>query len=122
METVKDRVKKLCQNEGISISELEKRLDIGNGTIGRWNYSKPRAEVISKVAAYFEVSIDFLLTGTDIENLSTLSLNDRQEIDLVLMFRKLDDISKYYFMGQIASLVREFEKPDRITVLDPEDR
>lgn len=110
METIKDRVKKLCQNQGISVSELEKRLVIGNGTIGRWNYSKPRAEVLAKVAAYFSVSSDYLLTGTDLENLSTLTLKDKQEIDLVLMFRKLDDISKYYFMGDIAKIVREYER------------
>lgn len=110
METVKDRVKALCQNEGISISELEKRLDIGNGTIGKWNYSKPSAEILAKVAGYFSCSSEYLLTGNELENLSILTLKDKQEIDLILMFRKLDDISQYYFMGQIATIVREYER------------
>ena len=113
METVKDRVKALCQNEGISISELEKRLDIGNGTIGKWNYSKPSAEILAKVAGYFSCSSEYLLTGNELENLSILTLKDKQEIDLILMFRKLDDVSKYYFMGQIATIVRDFENPNK---------
>lgn len=121
METIKDRVRKLCQNDGISVSELEKKLSIGNGTIGKWNYSRPRAEVLAKVAAYFSVSSDYLLTGADLENLSALTIKDKQEIDLILMFRKLDGVSKYYFMGQIATIVRDFENSNRITVEDPLD-
>ena len=31
-----DNIKRLCEKNGISIYELERSADIGNGTIGKW--------------------------------------------------------------------------------------
>lgn len=59
-----DNVKKLCEERGINISVLETTLKIGNGTIGRWKKSKPLAETLKKVADYFGVTIEELMSDS----------------------------------------------------------
>lgn len=55
-------IRALCIRDGISLSALEKKLEIGNGTIGRWDKSSPTAERLKAVADYFGVTVDELLT------------------------------------------------------------
>lgn len=54
-----EKVKKLCDTQGISIAELEKTLEIGNGTIGKWKNSDivPSLTSIKKIAGYFGVPV-----------------------------------------------------------------
>lgn len=49
----------LAAAEGISIASLEKKLNIGNGTIRKWNEASPTFENVFKVAKYFNVSMDY---------------------------------------------------------------
>lgn len=51
----------LCNERGITIKALEKDLKFGNGTIRRWDTSKPAISAVVKVACYFDVSVDYLL-------------------------------------------------------------
>lgn len=51
----------LCKERGITIKSLEKDLKFGNGTIRRWDTSKPAISAVVKVACYFDVSVDYLL-------------------------------------------------------------
>lgn len=48
-----------------SIAELERKLDISNGTINKWDKSKPGTPHLVKIADYFHVSTDYLLGRTD---------------------------------------------------------
>lgn len=121
MATVRDRVVQLCNENGITPAELEKKLILGNGIIGKWEYSKPRTSTIAKVAKYFSVSIEYLLYGTEPAERSKMLLEDVQEIDFINMLRKLDSTSKYYIIGQLAALVREKEKEDSLLIADPSD-
>ena len=59
------KIKKLAKEEGISIASLEKKLNIGNGTIRRWNEASPTLENISKIAKYFDISIDYFVEWED---------------------------------------------------------
>lgn len=52
----------LCKGKGISISKLEKETGLGNGTVGRWEKSSPSVENVKKVADYFDVSVDYLIS------------------------------------------------------------
>lgn len=58
-------VKRLCDQRGISIWSLEKAIDASNGTIGKWKNSSPRVETVKKVADYFGVTVDELLSETE---------------------------------------------------------
>lgn len=59
-----DNITKLCKKKGISIAKLERETGIGNGTIGRWDSVSPSIDNVCKVADYFEVTVDQLLSGS----------------------------------------------------------
>lgn len=54
-------VKLLCTENDMSIPQLERELNFGNGSIYNWDKSFPSSDKIVKVALYFHVSSDYLL-------------------------------------------------------------
>ena len=62
MESI-DVIRNLCKQKGISISALEKELGFGNGSLGK--AKKIPAERIRAIARYFNVSMEYLMTGED---------------------------------------------------------
>ncbi|MCI8565972.1 MAG: helix-turn-helix transcriptional regulator [Lachnospiraceae bacterium] len=68
--TLKDRIKALAKKRGISLPVLEAELGFGNSTIVKWDKSVPNAEKLNSVAKYFDVSMDYLLNGTDKDGLN----------------------------------------------------
>ena len=59
--TIVDRIRVLANSQGYSLPSLEAKLNLGNGTISRWNKSAPNTDKLSKVADFFRVSMDYLL-------------------------------------------------------------
>ena len=57
-----DKIKKLCRQKGIFISDMERDLKLGNGTIGKWAFVNPRSDNLKSVADYLGVSMDFLMS------------------------------------------------------------
>ncbi len=55
------RVRTLCDENGISISRLERETGLGNATIRGWATSSPTVDKLKLVADYFGVSVDDLL-------------------------------------------------------------
>ena len=68
MENILDRIKTLVAQKEITIAELERRTDIGNGVIRRWGSSLPTGDKLQRVAKYLGVTIDYLVNGKDEEN------------------------------------------------------
>lgn len=56
-----ERIQTLCKASNTTLSQLEKELSFGNGTIRRWNDNSPSMDRVLKVADYFKVSVDYLL-------------------------------------------------------------
>lgn len=86
--TLKDRVKNLAQERGISLPALEAELGFGNSTIVKWDKSTPNADKLNAVAKYFGVSMDFLLNGVDSEGLNEKDNKDISK-DLENIMNKL---------------------------------
>lgn len=63
--TLKERIKKLADAQGLSLPALEAKLGFGNSTIVKWDKSTPNAEKLNTVAQFFGVSMDYLMTGKD---------------------------------------------------------
>ena len=78
--TLKDRVKKLAQERGISLPALEAELGFGNSTIVKWDKSTPNADKLNAVAKYFDVTMDYLLNGNDDTSLTTRDERDISKI------------------------------------------
>ncbi len=54
-------IKRLCLQNNITLKELERRTEIGNGVIARWADGRPRIDLVKKVADYFGCTVDDLL-------------------------------------------------------------
>lgn len=58
-----ENIKHLCEQQGINISRLERELGFGNATIRGWENSSPSVVKLKKVADYFGVTIESLITN-----------------------------------------------------------
>ena len=77
-----DVIKKLCTEHGIALTTLEKELEFGRGSLGKLKSGGTSAKRLQKVADYFGVSINYLMTGEDnsTNNDDDLSLKDKRDI------------------------------------------
>lgn len=80
MEIV-SRIVQLCNKENISIAELERKMNFGNGTIRKWDKSYPSIDKVMKIANYFDVKIDYICFG-------------RKETKNNLVIEKFENLSK----------------------------
>lgn len=90
--TVFERIEKLRKDKKISQGKLEKELGFSNGSISKWRNSTPTYERLQKVADYFGVSVDYLMTGTEDKKESpVLTARDERDIakDLNRIMEKL---------------------------------
>lgn len=63
-----EKILKLCKAKGISMTALEKELGFGRATISKWKNADPSAIKLKKVADYFGVSVDYLISGEEEED------------------------------------------------------
>lgn len=91
----KERIKELAARRRLTLAELERKLNISNGTIGKWDTRKPNSEPLEKVADFFDVSTDYLLgrsenpspdVGRELE-WDDMIVKDEDEEDLLTAFR-----------------------------------
>lgn len=61
--TMRERIKALAKEKGMSLPDLEQELGFGSGTIVKWDKCAPRSDKLQIVANYFGVTIDYLMTG-----------------------------------------------------------
>lgn len=105
--TVFDRVKKLADNQKISIVELEEKLNFSRNSLYAWKKSKPSIDKLEAVANYFGVSTDFLL-GREVSNNSKQSDDLDDVLDNVMSFdgEPLDDhdreVIRAYLKGRFG--------------------
>ena len=88
--TLKERIQQLCKQFGISMNQLEDQLGFGKGYISKLGKSTPNVTKIQKIAEFFGVSVDYLMTGED-STKTELSAKDERDIakDLNNIMKKL---------------------------------
>ena len=59
--SIVSRIRALANAQGLSLTTLELKLNLGNGTISRWSKSSPNSDKLIKVADFFHVTTDYLL-------------------------------------------------------------
>ena len=97
-----DQLKKLCSKKGITITKLVQQFQMSKGNITRWkNGGTPSLKIITKIAEYFGVSTDYLLTG---------KISDKNHPENDVTF---DDFT-YAFMEESG----ELSEKDKQTLLD----
>lgn len=60
-----NKVKCMCDENGITITALEREIGLGRRTIAKWQKSSPTVENLKKVADYFGVSIEYFLEESE---------------------------------------------------------
>lgn len=71
--TIYERIEQLRKAQKISQGKLEKELGFSNGSVSKWKNSTPTPERLQKIADYFNVTVDYLMTGENNVKPSTLS-------------------------------------------------
>lgn len=94
--TLRERVKILCKEQKTSLNALETECGFAKGYASKLDKSTPNAENLRKIADFFHVSVDYLMTGK--EDLEGDISNESAH--LVAQIRKdteLSDALKKYF-------------------------
>ena len=65
-----DKIKELCQKQGISLNQLEEKLNFSTNYLYSMKKGNPKADNLQKVADYFNVSTDYLLGRTENPNIA----------------------------------------------------
>lgn len=93
--TLYERIETLRKSKSISQGKLEKELGFSNGSISKWKNSTPTPERLQKLADYFRVTVEYLLTGEE----------------------KVSD--GYYLNDETANMAQEmYEDPDMRSLFD----
>lgn len=88
-----DRIKTLCKQKGVTITGTEKELGFARGSLCKVDTNKPSMERVNKLADYFNVSVDYLMTGKEEPEKKEVELTPRDKRDIA---KDLDRI-----MGEI---------------------
>lgn len=93
MKTIVELIRLIAEEKGTNISEMERELEIANGTIRRWDKSSPSIKNVLKVADKLNVSVDYLLGRTPIiEVLSSDKITDNSGASVILTEASLDKL------------------------------
>lgn len=96
MNSFGERLKALRNSKKLKQEELAQKINISKSAIGMYerNEREPSFEIVEKIASFFEVSIDFLLTGAQLkkdENTSGLYFFDMDG----LTEEEIEDIKRH---------------------------
>ena len=102
----KDVIKELRKEKSIKQSELADIFQVDRSAVGKWETgkNKPGADLLEKLADYFNVSIDYLMGRQ--ENRGSFDAYKRNERDIKLLntFSKLNDFGKSEALKRINEL------------------
>lgn len=61
MSNVLKNIKRICKEQRITLASLERRANIGNGTIAKWENQSPLVESLMKVSKALNCTITELV-------------------------------------------------------------
>ena len=96
--SIKERVKDLCKEKGISLNKLEQEIGVASGYLSKLD--NHGIKTVKLIADYFNVSVDYLMTGEEKE-VPTFS---KEHIELISAYDKLSSADKLAIMQIIKSL------------------
>lgn len=93
---MKERIRHLCKLNHVSMNKVEGDLGFGKGYLSKLGTSKPNAEKLKKIADYFNVSLDFIMTGKEDEQKEKDNTDDLkqkfEELKELLESRKMQPL------------------------------
>lgn len=84
MNEIYDRYKVIRDSRNVKDSQVAKETGITKSTFSEWKSGKytPKQDKLQKIANYFNVSVDYLMTGTDDSVKEPPQLSARDERDI----------------------------------------
>ena len=112
-----NRIKQLRKEKGISQVKLAETLGVHQTAISQWETGRtnPDLDTAKKLAACFNVTLDYLLAGEEFRNptLPTVSPTDGEKKDFLTTLRK-----RFPLLGDIACGEPIFAEEDRESFVD----
>lgn len=110
--TLKEKVKALCEERGISVYKLEKALGLATGSVKHWDTSMPSGDKILALSRYFNVKPEYFLIE---ENEPVYYIDPKvsemmQEIKDNPNFRVLFDASKNLKEDDVKFILEMIER------------
>lgn len=111
-----DLFKSLCDEKGVSVSKACIEMGLSRSIAAKWKNTRtnPSAEVLPKIAKYFGVTTDYLLTG---EQKEKPLINENEELTEYLdelrsrpEKRMLFSVTKNATKAQIEAIVKMIEE------------
>jgi transcriptional regulator with XRE-family HTH domain len=102
-----ERIYQLLDEKDKKAYELCIKLDISTSTMSTWKArtNDPPAKYMKTIADFFDVSLDYLLTGNEAPiQKNTTSKED----ELLSLFRKLPEPKKYEFVGELKGFLNAY--------------
>ena len=102
-----ERILKLIEHSGLSDAAICKKLSIGNGSIGKWRSGKqkPSLDAVVKIAGFFQVSLDYLITGTD----PCSSIYSEEDAEWISLIHKLPREKQIEFRGELIGYLKALQ-------------
>lgn len=124
-----DIFRQLCQEKGVSTYKVCKDLGISQGTISNWKKGRNNLsnDVLKKIADYFGVTMDYLMSGNIVWNPSTQEMWVEGRKNIIKAIEnangnketEMPPAREYYFdaeSGEIAEFL--FENPEYRVLFD----
>lgn len=101
-----ERFDKLKESRGVTVYAVSKATGITTTTFTNWKKGKyvPKRDKMQLIADYFNVSVDYLMTGKEKENAPKFS---RDHIELIGMYSKLNETQKKAVFDLLRSFLNE---------------
>lgn len=126
MESLNERIKRLRKEKGLTQLQLAEKLNVTDKAVSKWEVGEanPDLNLIIKLAALFDVSLDYLLTGDETDKkiivMSNMELccknDDVAAFDKLVNYTDdsgvniLDYIKKYESKKVLSKLVEKYAK------------
>ena len=99
---LKERIKALCKENGITVNKLEKTLGFGTGYVAKLDNSVPNTAKIQLIADFFKVSVDYLINGEEKEK-PDIPTFEPEHLELIELYSKLKEGQKTAVMNLLRS-------------------
>lgn len=105
-----ERVKQICKERKIAISKLEKALGFANGYIGQLKKGVFPEDRLRKIAAYLNLSPEFIATGAENMEPDHTEIHDKNFIVLYRKLEKVPEDERQMMIEQFHSSIDVFLK------------
>jgi len=106
--TTRERIEQLAKEKGLNNRKLEQLTGVSNGQISKWDKNLSFSN-IEKIAKFLNVSIDWLITGKESEELTA------EEQKLINLYRTTDNRGKKNIMRTAEAEADNGEQTDQIS-------